>query len=382
MPTDRSRHRQRHRPSRRRLRARVLRCFWRILGVAAVVLIGLGVYRLWELGLIPANQSADDWYDLARSSNAAVELPRDDAPHDDSIEWWYYNGHLTDAAGGKYGFHFTVFVINALTSHTVAHASLVDQAAGRHYTGQMRVAGNPSKGSKDGFDFSLGGWQMSGASGSDQLRFDLDGLRLDLHLQEATPAVMQGGNGILDFRGVGASYYYSRPRMDITGTLSAEGQRHKVSGTGWFDHQWGDFELFELGWDWFALQLDDGSDVMLYRLFNPKDGHPVLVLGTWSRNGVTTVLGPSDFQLSVTGHWVSPRTGRRYPMGWRLEIPAQAISVEVSPVMPDNELDARATTYLVYWEGPARISGSHTGQGYVELNGYGVDVDPPGPPPG
>jgi predicted secreted hydrolase len=161
--------------------------------------------------------------------------------------------------------------------------------------------------------------------------------------------------------------------MDVSGTLTTDEGPRQVSGSAWFDHQWGDFEVFELGWDWFALSLEDGRDIMLYRLFDPRDGSAVLTSGTLAENGSTVVLTGADFGINATGHWVSPRTNNRYPMGWQIDIPEHDIDLSVSPVMPDSEFDGRVTTYQVYWEGAVRIGGSQAGVGYVEMSGYGAD---------
>lgn len=336
-----------------------------------LVLIGLGTYQIRQSGLMPVNEAADRWYDVRKSSEVSVELPRDDAPHRDYVEWWYYNGHLQDGLGNRFSFHYTVFLVNALGTYTVAHASIVDHQAREHVDSERRTPGNPSSGTIDSFDFVLGGWSMAGGAGKDRLRFDVDGRGLDLRLVEATPPVMQGGSGLLDFGGVGESFYYSRPRMEVGGTLTIDGEQRDVRGVAWFDHQWGNFEVFELGWDWFALQLDDGRDIMLYRLFDPRDGRAVLTSGTLAEDGDVIVLGAADFQIDPQDHWWSPHTGRRYPMGWRVAIPQIGLELKVDPILKDSEVDARLTTYMVYWEGPVRISGSEGGVGYVELSGYG-----------
>jgi predicted secreted hydrolase len=352
------------------------RRFRHITAVIVLLFLGGALYYLWQAGMMPVNQAAEGWYDVRRSSGVQVELPRDDAPHDNYVEWWYYNGHLRDGAGNEYSFHYVVFVIQALGTYSVAHASMVDHQNLRHAISQRRTPGNPSSGTVDHFDFVFGGWSLSGGDGIDRLRFDVDASRFDLQLIQAVAPVMQGGTGILDFESTGASYYYTRPRMDVQGTLNLDGEQRQVSGIAWFDHQWGDFEIFDLGWDWFALQLDDGQDIMLYRLFDPRDGRAVLTSGTVAADGDLSVLDADDFTLDAVDHWRSPKTSRRYPMAWRVALPKFGVDLSVVPLMQDNEFDARTTTYMVYWEGPVRISGSHGGVGYVELSGYGSDNAP------
>ena len=348
-----------------------------LLALLALSALGLVGFELVDSGLIPVNQAADAWYDKQQANEVLVELPRDDAPHNYYVEWWYYNGHVQDEAGERFSFHYVVFLINALATHTVAHVSVVDQQALSHAVSQRRTPGNPSSGSIDGFDFKLADWTMRGGDGKDRLRFQAGDQRWDLTLREAAPPVMQGGTGLLSFERTGSSYYYSRPRMEVSGTLTSDQGQRRVSGSAWFDHQWGDFEVFDLGWDWFALSLEDGRDIMLYRLFDPRDGSSVLTSGTLAEDGATVVLGAEDFRIDVLDHWLSPQTGRRYPMGWRIDIPKFELDLSVSPVLPNSEFDGRETTYQVYWEGPVDVAGSKVGVGYVEMSGYGTPEPDP-----
>jgi predicted secreted hydrolase len=331
--------------------------------------LAYGVYHLWQAGMLPANEAAEHWYEVESEQVVLVELPRDDAPHTDYMEWWYYNGHLEADDGRRFAFHYVTFAVNALATHTAKHASFIDLQTGRHFTAQKRTSGNPSRGTKDSFRFELGEWHMVGGDGNDRLRVSTPEFSFNLKLTEGAPPVMQGGTGLLSFELTGSSYYYSRPRMPAKGAVKLDGEIVNVTGVAWFDHQWGDFEVNELGWDWFALQLDDGTDIMLYQLFD-SDGLPVLMSGTAAQNGQTTVLTETDFEVIVTERWTSPRTGIEYPMGWTVAIPSKSLQVSVSPLLRNSEFDGRTTSYKVYWEGPVEISGSHSGIGFVEMSGY------------
>jgi len=363
-PSSRSRPRGSARRRRRSLRYAI------VAGLVVLILIGAGTatFSMWAAGLLPFNQAAEQWSEVRSEHEVLVELPRDDAPHEDYVEWWYYNGHLQAGNGDRHAFHYVMFAINALATHTAAHASLIDLQTQRHYTSQKRTSGNPSKGAKDGFDFQLGDWHMIGGGGSDRLRVATPEFSFNLEAIETVPPVMQGGSGILDFALTGSSYYYTRPRMALSGAIKL-GQVHDVTGVAWFDHQWGNFEVNRLGWDWFAIQLDNGTDIMLYQLFDR--GHlPVLQSGTLARDGRTTVLGRDDFEVAVTDHWTSDKTGIRYPMGWTVRLPQHAVALDILPLVRHAEFDGRTTSYKVYWEGPVQITGSHTGRGFVEMSGY------------
>jgi predicted secreted hydrolase len=173
--------------------------------------------------------------------------------------------------------------------------------------------------------------------------------------------------------------------MDLTGTLTFHGEPSTVTGEAWFDHQWGDFiAVGGGGWDWFAVNLADGTDLTL-SLVRAGDGTYPLVYGTYAAaDGTVTHLASSDFTVAATGSWTSPNTGAVYPAGWQVSIPSQALTVTLQPTVPDQELDTRATTGVVYWEGSQHVDAVHNGafvdgQGYVELTGYAAPAGSPSP---
>lgn len=334
-----------------------------------VALLAFGAYSLWKQGMLPANEAAEGWVEARSTLELLVSLPKDDAPHKNYMEWWYYNGYLEADSGDRYSFHYALFVINAMTTHTVAHVSFVDQRTGKHLTDQKRSAGNPSSGIRNGFNFVLGEWTMAGGDGKDQLRVATPRFSFNLQLAQTAPPVFQGGTGYLDFGPAGGSYYYSRPRLAITGSVKLGDRIQPVKGLAWFDHQWGDFRINTLGWDWFAIQLDDGADVMLYQLFDTAH-LPALRSGTYTKDGNTQVLGDTDFMVGITDHWVSPETGTDYPAGWVVTLPDQGIELKIDPVVTASEFDGRLTSYKVYWEGAVKVSGTHSGRGFVEMSGY------------
>jgi len=164
--------------------------------------------------------------------------------------------------------------------------------------------------------------------------------------------------------------------MAITGSLTLDGATLAVTGTGWFDHQWGDFiSVGGGGWDWFAVELADGSDLTL-SLVRAADGTFPLVYGTYvDRAGTTTHLAADAFSVHSTGSWASPKTGVTYPAGWQIEVPGQQLVINLTPTVADQELDTRPSTGVVYWEGSQRVAATRSGQpvggeAYVELTGY------------
>jgi predicted secreted hydrolase len=284
--------------------------------------------------------------------------------------------------------------------------ALTDETGRRFLYGQRLQVGDAvdrsrrgADGSPTGFDLALTGldptdpstvgrpaWSMSGSGGTDALTAALapgeasatgvSALGLDLALTSRKPPALHDRDGWIDFGPAGGSYYYSRTSMAARGSVTLDDTTAQVEGTAWFDHQWGDFiSVGGGGWDWFAVNLDDGRDLTL-SLVRDADGTYPLVYGTLvDASGATTHLDRDAFEVMVTGRWTSPRTGADYPAGWSIAIPSQALTIELRPTVPDQELDTRATTGVVYWEGSQVVTAtSHgrplRGEGYVELTGY------------
>ena len=338
-----------------------------------------------------------------------VVLPRDDGPHDRLTEWWYYTGHLRADDGARYGFEYVIFRAErgAFPTSWVSHLAITDETGDRFaYSQRLEVGDQVDRsprgpdGEPTGFDLSLSGvdpsrpetfgrpaWTMTGGSGTDHLAATLAadeaatagmpaGMGLDLALRAAKPAALQDTDGWIDFGTAGGSYYYSRTDMPATGTLTLDGRTFAVEGDAWFDHQWGDFiSVGGGGWDWLAVNLEDGTDLTL-SLVRDADGTYPLVYGTLvDADGSTRHLGPDAFKVSVTDRWTSPTTGATYPAGWTVEIPGEGLRIGLKPTVAGQELDTRATTGVVYWEGSQRVDATRdgrpvAGQGYVELTGY------------
>lgn len=335
-----------------------------------VVVIFILAASSWTFYELTKPKVATEWFDSRAKTKQNIILPRDDGYHANTMEWWYYNGRLITESGKEYSFHFTTFLVNNLMTHTVFHSSLGDHTKKQHYTDQSRTAGNPSVGVKNSFLFKYQNWFMHGENGHDQLKVANDQFAFDLQLEDLEPVVNHGVDGIISLDIAGDSYYYSRTRMNVTGTLEVAGIKEHVTGISWFDHQWGDFLPAKLSWDWFSLQLDNGVDLMLYQL-RDKQGNPVRYSVTVAKSGTTEILDQAEFTLTPGRKWRSEKTGNSYPIFWNLKIPGKKIDLNISSIVNDSEVDARLTTYLTYWEGAVNVEGSHTGQGFMELQGYG-----------
>ena len=366
----------------RRARRRGLWIFFATLVVVAAV-VGAGLYHLSDSEPAPlaasgaAAAGAPGQPAERTAALAPLNLPADDRAHGAGMEWWYYSGILSATSGERYAYHVAVFVANGLIKHTVMHAALTDLQSGRRFTSQSRTGGMPANAVEKGFDFRPEGWQVSGSGPAHVVRATLDGAWFTLDLQDSHPVVAHRAAdsrtpGLLDFGQSGISYYYSRPRMAAQGEVSIGGKQVPVRGDVWFDHQWGEFDVLTLGWNWFALHLADGSDVMLYALFD-MDGRKVMTAGTVSDANGSVPLKAGDITLTPGGTWTSPRTKINYVVEWDLKLPSGVYHVK--PYFADAEFDAATTTANVYWEGPVKVTGGAGGEGFMELSGYDR-VDP------
>jgi predicted secreted hydrolase len=278
-----------------------------------------------------------------------------------------------------------------------SHLALTDEQGQRFlYDQRSQLGGQVSRPvSGGGFDLSVGAdlvpgvpdprvtpWIMRGANGRDEVAAQgtaTDGTRFGLELAldpGATGAVLHDGDGYVDFGDAGGSYYYSRTRLAASGTLTLGDETIPVTGHAWFDHQWGDFiAVGGGGWDWFAVNLDDGTDVTLSLVRDATGAYPLAYGTLVGADGSVMHLPGDSFSVDVTARWRSEATGADYPAGWRVTIPGEALVIELVPTVAAQELDTRATTGVIYWEGSQVVTATRdgqplTGEGYVELTGY------------
>ena len=341
-----------------------------------------------------------------------LAFPRDDGPHDRLTEWWYYTGHLVTAEGHRYGFEYVIFRAERgpLPVTWASHLALTDETGGTfHYAQRSEVGpqvdGSPRDGGGVPTGFALAiaatdasgapragpAWTMAGGGGRDHLAASLGpseassaglpgGLALDLDLAATKPPALHRGIGWIDLGPGGSSYYYSRTHLTASGSLDLAGRSVQVTGQAWFDHQWGDFIAVGAGgWDWFAVNLADGTDLTLSLVRDASGGYP-LAYGTLVRpDGSTVALERSAFTVTTRGLWTSPHSGAVYPAGWTIGLPAEDLAIDLRPTVADQELDTRSTSGVVYWEGSQVVRATRAGrplggEAYVELTGYAPRV--------
>jgi predicted secreted hydrolase len=374
-----------------------------VLGVAA---LGIVVFALWPLPSQPRIEAtvavsealADDRAGFARAlESRPFSFPSDHGPHPDfRTEWWYYTGNLKTAAGRHFGFQLTFFRIGLVPAveatgaeprasawvarqFYLAHFAVTDTAGGRFhaFSRTSRDALGLAGASASPFRVWLEDWSAEGDGASARLRAADGDVALDLKVSAAKPPVAQGDRG-LSRKGPqlgNASFYYSFTRMQALGVVRLGDETFDVSGEAWMDREWSTSALAAgvEGWDWFAVQLDDGRELMFY-LLRRRDGTPdPFSAGTLvEADGTTRALVLRDIRVETLAYWRSPRGAVRYPARWRLTVPSMSLFLELQPRLADQELMVGTR----YWEGAVAVTGSGAagrplaGQGYVELVGY------------
>ena len=392
---------------------------WRWLpGLALALATGLGV-GAWVAraappdGLGALHGGGDDaGFEIAQGARR-FEFPQDHGPHPQfRHEWWYFTGRLRAADGEQFGFELTFFRLGVLPPAVAsrpataaadsavgskwrarqvyaAHFAVTDVAHGvfqadaryaREALGLGLARAGSAAGAAGGLEVRVQDWSLleepaQGAAARWRLQADDGAYAIDLHAVIAGNPVLNGAGGLsvkADVPGA-ASWYYSMPRLPLSGTLVRNGRALQVTGEAWLDREWGSGGLGpeQQGWDWHALQLSDGSALMFYSL-RGLDGRPdPHSAGSFvAADGRVLALHAGDVRITVIRSWDSPRGGR-YPAAWQLRVPALDLALDLVPVLADQELPTQPR----YWEGAVDGHGMRAGQavsaqGYVELVGY------------
>jgi predicted secreted hydrolase len=379
-------------------------------GLLAVAVLGLAACRpvaerdagapaSGAAGLVAATLGGEVTDGFRRALRPArLRFPADHGAHPDfRSEWWYFTGNLDGADSRRYGFQLTFFRFalgppadgaqaEASTWRSrqvwMAHFALSDPAAGRFHSferfarGAMGLAGA----TPPPLRVWLEDWSVTASTDEGEL-FPLrlsaraGEVELDLTLEPRRPMVLQGEGGLSQKSPApgNASYYYSYTRLAARGEVATGSRREAVQGLAWLDREWSTSALAadQTGWDWFALQLEDGRDVMLYRLRDVENGtHPSSAGVVVSASGEVQRLRAGQFRLSPVEH-AAMADGERYPVAWSVAIPEHHLTLRVRAVM-----DRQAHTGAFrYYEGAVDVTGDGGsagvgGRGYLEMTPY------------
>jgi predicted secreted hydrolase len=346
-------------------------------------------------------------------------FPADHGPHPGyRTEWWYFTGNLATATGRHFGYQLTLFRSALAPPGSedtdgdrsswdtdqlyMAHFGLTDAEGGEFYSferfsrGAVGLAGAQA----EPFRIWLEDWSVTGSRGAEaheprttddletdppaagaaivplRLQATEEGIGVELALRPVKPIILHGDQGLSrkGSRPGNASYYYSITRFDSLGEVEISGDRFAVAGSSWLDREWSTSVLEEgqTGWDWFSLQLDDGRDLMYFRLRRSDGSVDPASSGTLvGRDGTSRSIPEGEVEIQALETWESPATGAVYPTAWRILYPAEQMDLEARPLLPQQE---HAHSFA-YWEGAVLVQGSAageatTGRGYVELTGY------------
>lgn len=320
------------------------------------------------------------------------QFPRDHFNHPDyRTEWWYYTGNLKAADGHRFGFELTFFrqgvsrdanaSVWSMRDLYMAHLALSDISGGRFYhTERVNRAGPGIAGvdERTGLIWN-GNWQVKLNEQRQTLRGIDERFGIQLEMKPAKPPVIHGRDGISQkAEGAGhASHYISFTRLMTSGSIELNGATYKVDGTSWMDHEFfsESLDASESGWDWLSLQLEDNTEIMLYRLRHKDGSVDPNSSGTYvDAQGRSVYLSARDFTISPEGtSWTSAKTKGTYPVRWHVSIPEFGLVMEVTTPLADQEL--AGSIGPSYWEGAIDIMGKRGGNalrgvGYLEMTGY------------
>lgn len=358
-------------------------------GVLVVVAIGVG----W--GIVPEPAAGAKGFAVAEPGYRYV-FPQDHGPHPTyQTEWWYYTGRLTAESGRTYGYQLTFFrrgidavaVRNnpskwALKNVFLAHFAITDETQKKFVYAEKANRPGVATAGADSKRFKVwnGPWSAEERDGVMVLSAVARDRSILLRLKPSRGPIIHGADGI-SLKGPGksqASHYYSMTRMETTGTLTINNRLETVTGLSWMDHEFGSNQLSaeQVGWDWFGLHLDNGMDLMLYRIRRIDGTVEPVSSGTLIQpDGRVIHLPREAFGYSVRDVWTSPKTRTVYPSRWVITVPDHGIDLAIQPTIADQELVTTHSTRVTYWEGSVSVKGrvgdaAVSGHGYAELTGY------------
>ena len=371
-------------------------------GPGSWIWIAGGTIRHFALALLVALPAPGAAFDEALPGYE-YQFPRDHFAHPDfAAEWWYYTGNLSTTQGRPFGFELTFFrvaVEGVEVRQTnwdpdqvyLAHFVIADIQSGRLHRFERVNRDGPGLAGASETDAAIwnGNWSARFGAGDplrpvQHLHAQGEATQLDLELRPAKPVVVHGEDGISrKSAGEGrASHYTSFTRLATSGRITVEGEEFEVAGLAWMDHEFFSSGLSSdlVGWDWMSVQLDDGSDLMIYSLRTAEGSQGAFSGGTFvGADGRQIRLESKDFRLRPGRTWRSHETGAEYPVEWRVEVPSIGLTLEVEPLLDSQEIVSEFNLTPVYWEGAVTYRGMRDGsrvggKGYLEMTGYDKPV--------
>ena len=303
-------------------------------------------------------------------------FPQDHAAHEDyKTEWWYYTGHLVSKDRRRFGYELTFFRTGTdndsqakspwnVQDIYLAHFAISDETHHKFYFFEkLNRTGLKTAGAEtDHYSVFNENWSVEQLGDRYILRADAPEFSLHLSLDPLKPPALHGRDGVsqkASCKGC-ASHYYSITRIKSDGYLEDHGEPIAVTGTSWMDHEFGSNQLTkdQVGWDWYSIQLENNTELMLYLMRNTN--------GQIDNNSSATIVYPdghtknltlADFQVKSKRVWKSPATHGAYPMDWTISVPSEKLSLAITPDFDDQELRTGKSTGVIYWEGSSSVKG-------------------------
>jgi len=321
---------------------------------------------------------------------AGLQFPRDHGSHPaEAIEWWYLTGLIgANPSAPDYGYQLTFFRLHgpvrephpspfAAQQLLLAHVALSDIKAQRlrHDQRLARVGFEHVRAAEGDSDLRLSDWTLQRSTQGYRAVCSSAsaGFSLALDLQATQPVLLQGEQGLSQKSAQTFSHYYSQVHLQTTAQLQLEDRKLTLTGRSWLDHEWSGQLLppEAVGWDWLGINLDDGGALTAFRL-RRSDGSTLWSAGSWrAADGRLRRFGNGELQFAPQRRWRSELSGAHYPVQWRIASPLGELTLEA--LFEAQEVDARRSTGMVYWEGAARLGdsrGRQLGLGYLEMTGY------------
>jgi predicted secreted hydrolase len=317
-----------------------------------------------------------------------LQFPKDAGAHPAfRSEWWYITGWVQDARGNSFGIQITFFRNRPRVAETspsafaprqllFAHAAIADPRYGklRHDQRAARTGFGLAEARAETTDVWIGDWSLKLVDDSYIASVAARDFQFDLRFSSTEAVLPQGQQGF-SRKGetlANASYYYSQPQLAVSGSVAIDGNGARVTGIAWLDHEWSSEAMANeaIGWDWIGINMNDGSALMAFRM-RDRSGSALWAGGTLRESsGTLRSFDPNEVRFTARRRWRSPRTGVEYPVAMLVSVGNVEYALE--PLMDDQELDSRANTGTIYWEGAVRAirAGQEVGRGYLELTGY------------
>ncbi len=375
-------------------------------GLLIITIVGL----VWIFGF--GNSPPDNGFSSSLVANVGIpdgfaradgshiwDFPSDFGPHPDfQTEWWYYTGNLQTQEGRRFSYQLTFFrrgltPLNQVEERDsiwggnqvyMGHFALSDIAAESHYAFERfsRGAAGLAGAQSEPFQVWLENWEVVQVSDNEwRMQAEQDGVRIDLVLNDQKGVTFHGVDGYSQKgpEAGNASYYFSQTRLASDGFVTVDGEQFSMTGWSWMDHEFSTSALSagQVGWDWFSLQLDDGTDLMMFQIRRDDGSIDPFSSGTVITPESDTIhLTRDQFEIQVSDTWESPHSGAAYPSTWTVRIPSTNLTLEIQPYLSDQEMNVS----YAYWEGAVEVRGtmdgiSVIGSGYVEMTGYAASME-------